>query len=86
MEIHVQLFAGLRQAAGFKERTVTLEPGSNVTQLLTQLQAELTGLDLLSRTFYVAVNQEYANRETPLADGDEVALLPPVSGGGSNTW
>jgi molybdopterin converting factor subunit 1 len=72
------LFAGLRQVAGFKEQDFSLPPGATVADLLAQLPPAVTG-----RTFYVAVNQEYAETATPLAHGDEVALLPPVSGGRS---
>lgn len=77
MKINIRLFAGLRQAAGFKEKTFEMADGATVADLLAQLPAAVTG-----RTFYVAVNQAYAQRETALEDGDEVALLPPVSGGG----
>ncbi len=76
MTVTLRLFAGLRQAAGFKEKHFDLEEGATVADLLAQLPDTLS-----ARTFYVAVNQEYAQRETLLHGGDEVALLPPVSGG-----
>ncbi len=78
MQVRLVLFAGLRQAAGFRERTVELPEGATVADLLATLEPALT-----QRTFYVAVNEEYAHRDTPLKEGDEVALLPPVSGGGA---
>jgi molybdopterin converting factor subunit 1 len=76
LEVKIRLFAGLRQAAGFKEKSIDLPEGATVADLLEQLPATVTG-----RTFYVSVNQEYAQRDTVLHAGDEVGLLPPVSGG-----
>lgn len=76
MNVRLVLFAGLRQAAGFKSDTVSLPEASTVGDLLDSRVPNLR-----DRTFYVAVNEEFAQRDTVLHDGDEVALLPPVSGG-----
>lgn len=76
MQIHLRLFAGLRQAAGFKEKVIELPDGATVADLLAELPESISG-----RTFNVAVNQSYTERNTVLHEGDEVALLPPVSGG-----
>ena len=76
MNVTVRLFAGLRQSAGFKEKIFTLPEGAAVADLLAHLPDAIT-----ERTFYIAVNQSYAGRDAILKDGDEVALLPPVSGG-----
>ena len=76
MNVRLILFAGLRQAAGFKQETVSLPETATVGDLLDSCVPFLR-----ERTFYVAVNEEYAQRDTVLHDGDEVALLPPVSGG-----
>ena len=76
MNVRLVLFAGLRQAAGFKRDTVSLPEDATVGDLLECRVPNLQG-----RTFYVAVNEEFAQRDTILQDGDEVALLPPVSGG-----
>ncbi|MCY3991234.1 MAG: MoaD/ThiS family protein [Caldilineaceae bacterium] len=76
MNVRLILFAGLRQAAGFKSDTVSLPESSTVGDLLDSRVPTLR-----DRTFYVAVNEEFAQRDTVLHDGDEVALLPPVSGG-----
>lgn len=76
MNVRLVLFAGLRQAAGFKCETVSLPEDATVGDLL-----ECRVPNLLGRTFYVAVNEEFAQRNTVLHEGDEVALLPPVSGG-----
>lgn len=76
MEVRLRLFAGLRQVAGFKEKAVTLPENAVVADLLDQLPISIVG-----RTFYIAINEEYARRDSPLKNGDLVALLPPVSGG-----
>ncbi len=76
MEVRLRLFAGLRQVAGFKEKSVTLPENAVVADLLEELPQSIVG-----RTFYIAINEEYARRDSLLKDGDLVALLPPVSGG-----
>lgn len=80
MEVHVKLFATLREQAGWAQKPWQLEDGATVETLL-QAVAEDAGLDLAGRAVYAAVNQEYAQRSTVLNAGDEVALFPPVSGG-----
>jgi len=72
--IRVRLFAGLREQAGWSERELDgIERVSDVWPAL-RLGDEPAGL-------LYAVNREYAEPERELADGDEVALIPPVSGG-----
>jgi len=72
--IRVRLFAGIRERAGWSERELEgIERVADVWPAL-ELGDEPAGL-------LYAVNHEYAERETKLADGDEVALIPPVSGG-----
>jgi len=71
--IRVRLFAGLRERAGWSEREIEAATLADVWPALG-LGEEPAGL-------LYAVNKRYADRETALADGDEVALIPPVSGG-----
>jgi MoaE-MoaD fusion protein len=72
--IRVRLFAGLRERAGWSERELEgLQRVADVWPAL-ELGDEPEGL-------LYAVNLEYAGKDAPLADGDEVALIPPVSGG-----
>ena len=74
MRVTVKLFAGLRERAGWKELELDgVERVSDVWPAL-QLGDEPKGL-------LYAVNRDYADPDRPLADGDEVALIPPVSGG-----
>jgi MoaE-MoaD fusion protein len=76
VQVQVRLFAGLRERAGFGEREVELEDGASAGDVWSRLDLgdEPAGL-------VYAVNRSYTGRDEPLADGDEVALIPPVSGG-----
>jgi MoaE-MoaD fusion protein len=74
--IAVRLFAGLRERAGTGERELELPEGARVEDLWTALELGEQPAGLL-----YAVNRSYAPPATPLANGDEVALIPPVSGG-----
>jgi molybdopterin synthase catalytic subunit/molybdopterin converting factor small subunit len=76
MQVVVKLFAALRERAGTRERALELDAGSSVDDVWPALELgdEPAGL-------VYAVNRAYVDRGTPLADGDEVALIPPVSGG-----
>ena len=73
MKVRVRLFAGLRERAGWGEREVEAATVAEVWPAL-DLGEEPAGL-------LYAVNQEYAERDRELAEGDEVAVIPPVSGG-----
>jgi len=72
--VRVRLFAGLRERAGWSERE--LEGVASVAEVWPALELGEEPEGLL-----YAVNKEYAERERRLAEGDEVALIPPVSGG-----
>jgi molybdopterin synthase catalytic subunit/molybdopterin converting factor small subunit len=76
VRVTVRFFAGLREQAGIGRREVELPDGLSVGDLWPRLGLgeEPTGL-------LYAVNRAYAERGDELADGDEVALIPPVSGG-----
>ncbi len=73
MTVRVRLFAGLRERAGWAQREIDAATVSEVWPALG-LGEEPNGL-------LYAVNKEYATRDRALSDGDEVALIPPVSGG-----
>ena len=73
MTVRVRLFAGLRERAGWSQREVDAQSVAEVWDALG-LGDEPNGL-------LYAVNKEYAPRDRTLAEGDEVALIPPVSGG-----
>jgi molybdopterin synthase catalytic subunit len=77
MRIKVRLFAGLRERAGTGAREVEVPDGAQVGDVWPALSLgdEPGGL-------VYAVNKEYVDQDQALADGDEVAIIPPVSGGG----
>jgi MoaE-MoaD fusion protein len=58
-----------------------LQPGGTVSQLVRQLADQHPDANMAARRFGIAVNRAYVSPETILSDGDEVALIPPVSGG-----
>jgi molybdopterin converting factor subunit 1 len=76
VRIRVRLFAALRERAGMSENAIELPEGSrgrDVWELL-ELGPEPSGLAY-------AVNRQYVDRDHELSDGDELAIIPPVSGG-----
>lgn len=76
MHVTVRLFAGLREQAGTSRRELELERGATAADVWPAL-----GLGERPPGLLVAVNREYADAAQALSDGDEVALIPPVSGG-----
>ena len=81
MQVQVKLFATLRQAAGWSEQMVELPSEATVDTLFTQLEHAHPGLNLRRRSIYAAINEEFAQLNSPLHAGDRVAIFPPVSGG-----
>ena len=81
MRVTVRLFARLRDLAGAGERALQLASGATVRQIWNDLVLEWPGLREYERTISVAVNAEYARMTADVRDGDEVAFMPPVSGG-----
>ena len=81
MRITVRLFARLRDIAGTAELARDIAPGSTIGSVWRQLASEYPGLEPYERSISGAVNADYARMDTPLKDGDEIAFLPPVSGG-----
>jgi len=76
MKVTVRLFAILRQRAGRDTLELDLPDGARVSDALAEVDDLAGGLKLV-----MAVNREYAAADHPLAAGDELALIPPVSGG-----
>jgi MoaE-MoaD fusion protein len=76
MEVTVRLFAMLRERAGAREVRLELPDGASVRDALDSLGELADGLPLV-----MAVNREYAPEDRVLDPGDELALIPPVSGG-----
>lgn len=81
MRVTVRLFARLRDLAGAGELVRELPAPATVAAVWEALVREMPALSQYESTMSVAVNAEYAKMTAPVADGDEVAFLPPVSGG-----
>jgi MoaE-MoaD fusion protein len=80
MRVRIRLFAGLRERAGAAELELELPDGAVVADALEQMRALTEGVPVV-----MAVNQEYAGPDAALHGGDELALIPPVSGGAVRT-
>ena len=81
MTVHLRFFASLRERMKTSAAERTLADGATVADLWAALCRERPELQPLSASISFAVNREYVERDHRLADGDEVALIPPVSGG-----
>ena len=81
MKIHMRLFASAREVVGKQEVIVDVPEGLTAADLLIQLGAEYPDLRRQAPSLRLAVNHEYVEGGRRLAEGDEVALIPPVSGG-----
>ncbi|MCU0509706.1 MAG: molybdopterin converting factor subunit 1 [Anaerolineae bacterium] len=81
MNVRVRFFAGLRELMGANELRLDLPDGADVAAVLARLEADYPQVRLKNRRFTVAVNRAFARPDQVLAEGDEVALIPPVSGG-----
>jgi molybdopterin converting factor subunit 1 len=79
--VRLRFFASLRERLKASEAEHALADGATVADLWAVLCRERPDLEPLSGSISFAVNREYVQREHVLRDGDEVALIPPVSGG-----
>lgn len=81
MKVKVLFFASAKEITGLSTTTVELDAGANTTDLETKLSEMFPSLDIGRDQISLAVNQVYCRQPIDLKDGDEVALLPPISGG-----
>jgi molybdopterin converting factor subunit 1 len=81
MRVTVLLFARLRDIAGSSELAREVAPDATIRAVWRQLAGEYPALSEYERSISSAVNADYARMDRVLRDGDEVAFLPPVSGG-----
>jgi len=81
MRVTVRLFARLRDIAGASELARDVAPGATIGTVWRQLAADFPALAQYERSISSAVNADYARMDQVLREGDEVAFLPPVSGG-----
>lgn len=85
VKITIRLFAGLRERAGTDAVVLDLATGATVADAVASAQGNTPRRWRVSRTTLTAVNEEYADASQVLADGDELALIPPVSGGATES-
>jgi molybdopterin synthase catalytic subunit len=83
VRVRVLLFGAVREAVGEKELAVSLPDGARLADLRALLAREHAVFGRYGERLLAAVNQAAGAAESPLRDGDEVAFLPPVSGGAS---
>ena len=76
MRVTIKVFAGLRERAGWSQRELELADGARIADVWAELDLGAQPKGLL-----YALNKGYADKSTELSDGDELALIPPVSGG-----
>lgn len=81
MRVRVLLFGQLKEIVGTSEELLQLDPESNVAAVLAHYGRQFPALGRLAGSIACSVNQEYAQGAHTLKEGDEVGLLPPVSGG-----
>lgn len=81
MTLQVLYFSVLRDLTGTGAAEETVPDGSTVADLLRHLYGKHPALAAWDASLLVAVNHTYTRRGEPLAEGDEVALMPPVQGG-----
>jgi molybdopterin converting factor subunit 1 len=81
MRVRIRLFARLREIAGAGDLERDLAAGTTASDIWDGLVKEFPELAGYTSTISCAVNDEYAKRTTDVREGDEVAFLPPVSGG-----
>lgn len=81
MRVTVRLFARLRELAGAGELSCDVPEGATVRTVWEAVAAGRPALSPYARSMSSAVNAEYTRMDAPVRDGDEVAFLPPVSGG-----
>jgi molybdopterin converting factor subunit 1 len=81
MRVTVKLFARLRDIAGAPELAREVAPGATIASVWSALAGEFPDLAPYERAISAAVNLDYVRMSTEIRDGDEIAFLPPVSGG-----
>ena len=82
MKVNVRFFALYRERAGASERSWELPDSTTLADLLREIRGAYPDLAPPDVEIVAAVNEEYAEGGRTLREGDEVALIPPVSGGG----
>jgi molybdopterin synthase catalytic subunit len=86
MRVRLLLFAGLREAVGKKDLVLELEKDASLEELMKRVEQQLPVVARYRGRLLVSLNAKRVPMDTALQDGDEVALLPPMSGGSGRPW
>jgi molybdopterin converting factor subunit 1 len=81
MKVKLLLFAVLSDIIGESTREIEVAEGTRAIDVWSELRAKHPRLEPYERPPFTAVNEQYVDADTVLGDGDEVAFIPPVSGG-----
>ena len=81
MNVKVRLFASTKDLAGFSERNVSLPEAATTDDVWSYLEEQNNRFRAWRPSLRFAVNEEYVPGSTSLKEGDEVSVIPPVSGG-----
>src|SRR5262245_27365078 len=84
MQIHILLFATLKDLVGGNRLTLTVADGATVSDVRRTLISQYPHIEANVNAAIAAVNEEYAFPNDPVHNGDQVAFFPPVSGGGGD--
>ena len=79
--VSVRLFAGAAEVAGVRVHRVPIEDGATVDEVFDRMAEQFPALTAMKASLKFAVNQEFVEMDQRLSDGDEMAVIPPVSGG-----
>lgn len=82
MKLRILFFSVLREIVGAEEVPLELPPGQgDVADVLVALYSRWPGLEAWDDKIRVAVDLDYVDRDHPVAEGQEIAVMPPVQGG-----
>jgi molybdopterin converting factor subunit 1 len=81
VKVRLRFFAALREIVGCEEMEKDVSEGMTPDLILEELAVEHPKLQTYLKVVKIAINQEFADRHNPLTNDDEIAFLPPVSGG-----
>lgn len=81
MKARIKLFAALREMAGESEVELDLPETATVAHVVRELDRRYAGMMKSGVPIMIAVNAEYVSEDHPIREGDEIAFIPPVSGG-----
>ena len=81
MKVKLLLFASLKDIAGRRDLEMELDDGSTLQEVTEKLASLYPEIGRMRNSVRIAINQEFADENSSLNNGDEIAFLPPMSGG-----